>query len=122
MPRSGIDGSYGGFIPTFSRYFPNVFHSSCINLHHPPTLQECSLSSTPSPAFIVCRHFDDGHSDQNEVISHCSFHCISLIMSNVDHLFMCLLSTCMSSLKKCLFRSSSHFLNGFAFPSLSFLS
>ena len=35
------------------------------------TVQECSLSSTPSPAFIVCRLFDKGHSDQCEMISHC---------------------------------------------------
>ena len=27
----------------------------------------------PSPAFIVCRLFDDGHSDSCEVISHCGF-------------------------------------------------
>ena len=70
-------------------------------------MQECSLFSTPSPAFL-CRLFDDGHFDWCEVISHCSF---DLYFSNNEWSWASFhVCVCMSSLEKCLFRSFSHFL------------
>ena len=73
MPRSGIAGLYGGFNHRFLKESPYHLPRWLYQYTFPPTVQECSLFSTPSPAFIVCRLFDVGYSDRCEVISHCSF-------------------------------------------------
>ena len=66
----------------------------------------------PLQHLLFVDFFDDGHSDWCEVIPHCSFD-LHFSNSDVEHLFMCLLAICMSSLEKCLFRSSAYFCLGF---------
>ena len=84
MPSSGIAGFYCSFIPSFLRIsilFSIVVVSVCI----PTNSVQGFPFSSPSPAFIVCRLFDDGHSDQCEMIPHCGFDLY--FMSNVGFLF-----------------------------------
>ena len=85
LPRPGLKpvspASAGRFLTTaparkpFFQFFKEAPQCSPQWLYQftfPPTRQEDSLFSIPSPAFIVCRHFDD-HSDWCEVIPNCSF-------------------------------------------------